>query len=98
MANQLGVRYRYAVTNESEAVSESHASPEAIAALPEPLRKALCDRARGLNLTEFEQCLCAVRSLDPGLADVLSALARDFAYSRILALLENDKTDGPDPL
>ncbi|MCU7934189.1 MAG: response regulator [Candidatus Thiodiazotropha sp. (ex Dulcina madagascariensis)] len=87
MAAYLRVRYRYEEAVEEPASEPVEASAEAVASLPNELRKTLWNVASSLNNEEFNAALVPVRDHDPTLAGGLAKLAREFRFDRILELL-----------
>jgi signal transduction histidine kinase/ligand-binding sensor domain-containing protein/CheY-like chemotaxis protein len=89
MARHLGVSYLY-----KEALRESQADPvaalrrEALAKLPEQLRKELADAVVRLDAGPIGEVIDRVSEQDAQLGEVLARCAKRFAYTEILRALE----------
>jgi len=90
LAHHLGVRYRYA---ETAVVALSTASADMTAAALRALPPALLSRLERATVETDMQRVAAliseIRTHDPALADVLSALANDFEYDKILQAIHH---------
>ncbi len=94
MADQLGVRYTYEEAVMEPTGTEVELCAKAVAALPKEQREKLRAAALTLSEQDVETALIPVRERDPVLADGLAALAREFRFGQILALLDNgEKSD-----
>ncbi len=94
LQQHLGVEFVYADESE-ERPSGAKVSPEdfstSIVALPDVLQEELMAAARNADIGRLNELIETVRAQDPQLADALDALAYDFAYGEIQALLEEEK-------
>ncbi len=92
MARHLGVRYIRAKDAPRPAAPATPVlRPEALAALPEEVRKELADALIALDVMRIAGLIRGISELDPALGGVLAILAGKFAYTPILkALLQCD--------
>ena len=84
IGRQLGVRYRYDAVAASSDAEETGLRPEALAALPNDLRRELTDAVVSLNPGRILAAIDRVREVDPTVAAVLSRLSGRYAYTAIL--------------
>jgi CheY-like chemotaxis protein len=92
MREQLGLEFVYADDAEEktpEVVMSSDDLAVAAAALSGDLREELVVVARNADIGRLNELIETVRAKDASLADALDALAYDFAYGKIQALLED---------
>lgn len=94
MVKHLGVRYRYDEPVEEVIIEAADVTVEAVAALPEALRQALWQAALSLSNEAFEAALTPLRGHDPALAEGLAAMAREFQFDRIQALINPQDGEG----
>jgi hypothetical protein len=95
MARHLCVRYVYREAPANRAEPISLRGLEALAALPEELRKELGEALVYLYAQPIEAVIARVAKQDPQLGEVLSRCARRFAYTEILKALEECKPRAP---
>ena len=95
LARLLGVRYRYVATEDAPARSAPPLGAERLAPLSEALRQALRASATALDIEGTDAVIERIRGVDAPLAAGLQALADDYRFSEILALLEPG--DGREP-
>jgi signal transduction histidine kinase/CheY-like chemotaxis protein len=87
LTRQLGVRFVY----DSATVAAAPAvalRPEALAALPQELRRDLTGAVVSLDVARIGETIRRVSELDPALGDALAQHADQFAYTTILRALE----------
>jgi len=91
MAHHLGVRYLYREVPAGGAPTDPVAAlvPEALALLPQQLRKELVDALIRLAPGPIAEVIERVSTQDPQLGEVLARCAKRFAYTEILNALEN---------
>jgi hypothetical protein len=88
MARHLGVRYiRAKDAPQPAAPAKAVLHPEALAALPEELRKELADALIALDVMRIAGVIRGISEVDPALGGVLAILAGKFAYTPILKAL-----------
>jgi CheY-like chemotaxis protein len=90
MARHLGLRYTY--TDASPAYPDEPLAilrPEALATLPEELRKELADALVSLHAKPIAEVIARVSEQDPLLGEVLARCAKRFAYTEMLKALED---------
>jgi signal transduction histidine kinase/CheY-like chemotaxis protein len=90
MRKHLGVRYIYEESTPElpAAASSSVVTPATLAAIPNTLLLALEQALLTTAPDEIERIIFQIDKYDSDLAQVLAALAEDFEYTRMLALLE----------
>jgi CheY-like chemotaxis protein len=94
MRRHLGVRYVQNPVVAAETVGElGLLRPEAIAALPDPLRRELLDAVLSLDARCVGLVINRVRELDEPLASSLSWFAGRLNYTAILAAIEEAEQD-----
>ena len=93
MAQQLGVRYCYLEATEQVEPIPSKVHAEAIAALPDELIEELRYTAISLDNQAFDLVLEQVSEHDADLAEGLAALAHQFRFDRIQALMSQKKNN-----
>jgi signal transduction histidine kinase/CheY-like chemotaxis protein len=82
MARLLDAKFKYADTVIAEPAATL--APN-LSALPDAIRNELMTAASQLDIEACEAAIARVRSLDPALADQLTAVARSFRFDRIVA-------------
>ena len=93
MGQQLGVRYCYLEATEQVEPIPSKVHAEAIAALPDELIEELRYTAISLDNQAFDLVLEQVSEHDADLAEGLAALAHQFRFDRIQALMSQKKNN-----
>jgi CheY-like chemotaxis protein len=83
MERLLGVRFRYAKADATEAAESS--APD-LSKLPAPLRRELAQAAGQLDVEATEAAIDRIRAVDALLAERLAELARGYRYDQIVAL------------
>jgi signal transduction histidine kinase/ligand-binding sensor domain-containing protein/CheY-like chemotaxis protein len=99
MARQLSLRYVY--RDGQRARSEDPVSPlqpEALAMLPEKLRKELAAALLRLDAQPIGEAIDRVRELDARLGEILARLAKRFAYTEMLNALNDCDSRLKEPL
>ena len=98
MHKHLGIRYIYEelkspALDEQQVEQKYLHSLKSFAALPLNLLEDLKDAANTTNIAEVSALIEQIRLHDSLIADILTDLANDFAYEKILMLLEQAKTE-----
>ena len=93
MERHLDVRYVYEETEERKAKGEEEPprdalTPEALAKLPDELRKELKQAIIDLDVDLIQAIIERIRELNGPVGNGLADLARDFQYDKILALIQ----------
>jgi CheY-like chemotaxis protein len=93
MARHLDVRYLYEEAEDSKAKGEGETpqdalTPEALAKLPDELRKELKQAIIDLDVDLIQAIIERIRELNGPVGNGLADLARDFQYDKILALIQ----------
>jgi CheY-like chemotaxis protein len=83
MGRQLGIRYRQIPVTADAPPTEAVLRPEAMAALPNPLRRELEDAVVALNPGRISAAIDQVQDVDRELAAVLRLLAKRLAFTAI---------------
>ena len=96
MARHLDVRYVYEEGEERKAKDEGALpkdalTPEALAQLPDDLRKELKQATIDLDVDLIETLIRRIRKLDATVADGLADLADNFQYDRLLELIPSQR-------
>ncbi len=90
LQEQLGVKFLYNETLEQQdapQISEEEMRT-ALNALPEEMRATLIHACSIADMTAIAAKIRTIRTIDPALADGLEALSGNFAYEKIIALLQ----------
>jgi signal transduction histidine kinase/DNA-binding response OmpR family regulator len=97
MERHLGVRYVREAGTPPPAGRAAVLRPEALAALPEELRRELEDTLMALDAGRIAALIRRIAEVDPALGGILALLADRLAYTPILKALQagNGKATGP---
>ncbi len=90
MGRHLGVRYQYEAPNETKPTDapNKELTSNDLATLPELLRSELHQAAINLNIAKTTAVIEKIRESDVQIANSLKALADNFEYDKLIALLD----------
>jgi signal transduction histidine kinase/DNA-binding NarL/FixJ family response regulator len=88
LTRQLGVRFVYEESTVAATAPATALRPEALATLPQELRRELTDALVSLDVTRIGEIIRRVSELDPALGDALAQHAGQLGYTAILRALQ----------
>jgi signal transduction histidine kinase/CheY-like chemotaxis protein len=88
LTRQLGVRFVYEESMAASTAPTAALRPEALATLPQELRRELTDALVSLDVTRIGEIIRRVSELDPALGDTLAQHAGQLGYTAILRALQ----------
>jgi len=88
MASLLGVRFVYA-SKETAVPMATELSPQALAALPAPLRHAFAEALARLDITRIKTFVVEISAVDAALAASIDLLVKNYNFQPILNALDD---------